>query len=129
MPKNARYWLMAKNVLGTELASCSCQPMTGFYRDGYCHTCAEDRGMHTVCAVMTMEFLRFSRAMGNDLMTPRPEFDFPGLKEGDHWCVCLGRWIEALEAGCAPPIVLEATHASVSEFLDRKVLQTHQYRP
>lgn len=103
--------------------------MTGFYRDGYCHTCAEDRGMHTVCAVMTMEFLRFSRAMGNDLMTPRPEFDFPGLKEGDHWCVCLGRWIEALEAGCAPPMVLEATHASVSEFLDRKVLQTHQYRP
>lgn len=103
--------------------------MTGFYRDGYCHTCAEDRGMHTVCAVMTMEFLRFSRAMGNDLMTPRPEFDFPGLKEGDHWCVCLGRWIEALEAGCAPPMVLEATHASVSEFLDREVLQAHQYRP
>lgn len=85
--------------------------------------------MHTVCAVMTMEFLRFSRAMGNDLMTPRPEFDFPGLKEGDHWCVCLGRWIEALEAGCAPPMVLEATHASVSEFLDREILQTHQYRP
>jgi uncharacterized protein (DUF2237 family) len=118
---------MAKNVLGTDLTVCSCAPMTGFYRDGHCHTCAEDRGMHTVCAVMTMEFLRFSRSMGNDLMTPRPEFDFPGLKEDDHWCVCLGRWIEALEAGCAPPIVLEATHSSVSEFVDREVLLAHQH--
>ena len=81
--------------------------------------------MHTVCAVMTDEFLRFSKAMGNDLITPRPEFDFPGLKAGQSWCVCLGRWVEALEAGCAPPVNLDATHASVAEFVDRDVLLAH----
>jgi uncharacterized protein len=118
---------MAKNVWGRELQVCSMNPKTGFFRDGCCHTSGEDRGMHTVCAVMTEEFLRFSRAMGNDLMTPRPEFDFPGLKAGQRWCVCLGRWQEALEAACAPPVVLEATHASVTEFVDREVLMAHAW--
>jgi uncharacterized protein (DUF2237 family) len=120
---------MAKNVLGGDLQSCSMNPKTGFFRDGCCNTSGDDRGMHTVCAVMTEEFLRYSRAMGNDLITPRPEFDFPGLREGNRWCVCLGRWMEAREAGCAPPVFLEATHASVAEFVDRDVLMAHAWNP
>jgi uncharacterized protein (DUF2237 family) len=119
---------MAKNVLGGELQACSADPVTGFFRDGCCHTSKEDTGMHTVCAVMTGEFLVYSRSMGNDLMTPQPEFGFPGLKAGDRWCLCLGRWVEALEAGMAPLIVLEATHASVCEFIDREVLDRYAYR-
>jgi uncharacterized protein (DUF2237 family) len=120
---------MAKNVLGDDLQPCSMNPKTGFFRDGCCNTSGDDRGMHTVCAVMTEEFLRYSRAMGNDLITPRPEFDFPGLKAGNRWCVCLGRWMEAREAGCAPPVVLDATHASVAEFVDRDVLMEHEWNP
>lgn len=84
--------------------------------------------MHTLCAVMTQDFLLFGKSMGNDLITARPEYDFPGLKEGDRWCVCLGRWLEALDAGFAPPVVLEATHASVAEFVDLDVLRAHEWR-
>ena len=118
---------MKMNVIGGDLESCSTNPMTGFFRDGCCNTSGKDQGMHTVCAVMTEDFLVYSRAMGNDLMTPRPEFDFPGLKPGERWCVCLGRWMEALEAGHAPPVVLAATHGSVSEFVDRDVLEAHAW--
>lgn len=119
---------MAKNVLGGDLQACSMDPVTGFFRDGCCHTSMEDGGMHTVCAVMTEDFLIYSRSMGNDLMTPRIEFQFPGLKSGDRWCLCLGRWVEAMDAGFAPPVVLEATHASACEFIDRDVLERHAWR-
>lgn len=105
-----RYDAGAKNVLGTELKPCSIDPITGFFRNGCCETGAEDVGMHTVCAVMTPEFLAFSKSAGNDLSTPRPEFGFAGLKPGDHWCLCAPRWKEALDAGAAPKLVLEATH-------------------
>ena len=95
---------MAKNVLGTELECCCMDPVTGFFRNGKCDTNGDDHGMHTICAVMTDEFLAFSRAAGNDLSTPYPQFDFPGLKEGDHWCLCLSRWVEAHAAGSHPCI-------------------------
>ncbi len=100
----------ARNVLGEPLEACSVAPMTGFYRDGCCNTGAEDIGSHTVCAVMTAEFLAFSKSRGNDLSTPMPEVGFPGLKPGDRWCLCAPRWQEAFEAGQAPRIVLRATH-------------------
>ncbi len=100
----------SRNVLGGRLESCSVRPMTGFFRNGWCDTSREDVGSHTVCAVMTADFLTFSRAFGNDLTTPVPEFGFPGLKPGDRWCLCAPRWQEALEAGHAPHIVLRATH-------------------
>src|SRR6516165_7741445 len=99
-----------RNVLGEPLEACSLKPMTGFYRDGCCNTGAEDLGSHTVCAVMTTEFLAFSQAAGNDLSTPVPAFGFPGLKPGDRWCLCAPRWQEAFEAGHAPRVVLRATH-------------------
>ena len=99
--------------------------MTGFYRDGYCRTGAGDVGLHTVCAQVTSEFLEFSRRMGNDLSTPRPEWDFPGLRPGDRWCLCVNRWREALEAGKAPQVLLESTHESALEFVDLEVLQRH----
>ncbi|MEZ6189512.1 MAG: DUF2237 domain-containing protein [Planctomycetota bacterium] len=117
-----------KNVLGGELESCCTDPMTGFYRDGLCRTGADDHGLHTVCARMTAEFLSFSQRAGNDLSTPRPEFDFPGLKPGDKWCVCVSRWKEALEAGLAPPVVLESTHLSALEFVELDDLQAHASR-
>jgi len=113
---------MAKNVLGGDLIVCSSDPMTGFFRTGTCDTCGDDAGMHTVCAVMTADFLEFSKAAGNDLSTPRPEFEFPGLEPGDRWCLCLPRWIEALEAGSAPQLVLQATHMSAIEFLSMETL-------
>jgi len=100
----------ARNVLGERLELCSMSPMTGFFRDGCCNTSQEDAGSHTVCAVMTAEFLAFSKASGNDLSTPMPEFGFGGLKAGDRWCLCAPRWQEALEAGQAPRVVLRATH-------------------
>ena len=106
----------AKNVLGTELEPCSTDPMTGFYRDGCCNTGAQDVGLHLVCAIMTEEFLEFSKACGNDLSTPNPMYSFPGLKAGDRWCLCALRWKEAYEAGMAPQVVLEATHISMLEF-------------
>jgi uncharacterized protein (DUF2237 family) len=99
--------------------------MTGFYRDGCCNTGAGDRGLHVVCAKMTQEFLEFSAARGNDLMTPNAAFGFPGLKPGDQWCLCALRWKEAFDAGLAPPVVLESTHISTLEFIDLKHLQQH----
>lgn len=100
----------AINVLGTPLVVCGTDPVTGFYRDGCCHTDERDASTHTVCAEVTRAFLEYSRARGNDLMTPRPEFGFPGLKPGDRWCLCAHRWFEAWQAGKAPGVVLEATH-------------------
>jgi uncharacterized protein (DUF2237 family) len=114
-----------KNVLGTTLEVCSVSPMTGFFRNGCCETGASDMGLHVVCAEMTEEFLEFSKAQGNDLSTPVEEYEFPGLVPGDRWCVCVARWKEALEAGVAPPVVLEATHMSTVEFVSLEDLQAH----
>ena len=116
---------MAKNVLGSELASCSHDPLTGFYRDGCCNTGPQDRGLHVVCAVMTEEFLAFSKARGNDLSTPRPEYRFPGLKGGDQWCLCALRWQEAFNAGVAPGVRLEATHEKALAVLELEDLLVH----
>jgi uncharacterized protein len=115
----------AKNVLGQPLQSCSVDPMTGFFRDGCCRSGAEDIGLHLVCSVMTDEFLAFSKSRGNDLTTPVPQFQFPGLKAGDRWCLCVLRWKEAFDAGLAPKIVLESTHISTLEFVDLEDLQSH----
>jgi uncharacterized protein (DUF2237 family) len=115
----------AKNVLNTDLQTCSLSPRTGFYRDGCCNTGAEDHGLHLVCTEVTKEFLEFSKARGNDLSTPNPLYDFPGLKEGDRWCLCVLRWKEALEAGVAPRVVLEATHISTIEFVELEQLQEY----
>ena len=116
---------LPKNVLGTELQLCCTSPMTGFYRDGYCRTGISDHGLHIVCAVMTDEFLAFSKKVGNDLSTPVEEFGFPGLIAGDQWCLCVSRWQEALAAGCAPPVRLEATHMSAIEFVSLDDLKSH----
>jgi len=113
----------AVNVLGGALAPCSSDPLTGFFRDGACNTCAEDRGSHTVCAHMTAEFLAFSKYVGNDLSTPRPEFRFPGLKPGDQWCLCAGRFLQAHQEGCAPLVRLEATHAHALDIVPLEVLE------
>lgn len=107
----------AKNVLGGPLEACSNKPLTGFYRDGCCNTGAEDLGVHTVCAVMTEDFLKLTLEQGNDLITPVPEFGFPGLRIGDRWCVCAERWAEALDFGVAPPVVLEATHEATLNYI------------
>lgn len=119
---------MAKNVLGTDLEPCGTDPITGFYRNGCCETGTDDVGMHVVCAVVTREFLDFSLSQGNDLMTPVPGYDFPGLQPGDRWCLCASRWLEALEAEVAPPVVLEATHASTLEWVALADLQAHAHR-
>jgi uncharacterized protein (DUF2237 family) len=113
---------MAKNVFGDDLLVCSADPMTGFFRTGKCETCGEDTGMHTVCVEMTAEFLAFSRQAGNDLSTPQPEYRFPGLQPGDRWCLCMPRWLQALEAGMAPRLYLKATHMSVIEHISMDVL-------
>jgi uncharacterized protein len=110
------------NVVGGALLPCSTEPLTGFFRDGCCATGPEDVGSHTVCAEMTEEFLVFSRLAGNDLSTPRPEWGFPGLRPGDRWCVCASRWLEAHRAGCAPPVVLGATHARALEVVPIETL-------
>ena len=114
-----------RNVLGGELEPCGFDPVTGFYRDGTCRTGGQDIGVHAVCAVMTEEFLAFSASVGNDLSTPRPEWGFPGLEAGDRWCLCASRWQEALEAGVAPAVVLEATHALALEFSSLDDLRAH----
>jgi len=114
-----------RNVLGGVLQPCSTKPMTGFFRDGCCRTGRGDVGVHVVCAQVTEDFLAYSKARGNDLSTPRPEFDFPGLKAGDCWCLCASRWKDALDAGMAPPVVLESTHEAALEFLDLEDLQAH----
>jgi len=113
--------------VGGPLEDCSHDPLTGFFRDGCCRTGAQDRGVHTVCARVTEAFLAFSRRMGNDLSTPRPEYRFPGLKPGDRWCLCAARWKEALEADVAPPVIMEATHASALEYVDRAALEAHAW--
>jgi uncharacterized protein (DUF2237 family) len=115
-------------VLGDELETCGRDPMTGFYRNGCCDTGGDDMGVHTVCAVVTAEFLRFSAEVGNDLSTPRPEFGFTGLQPGDRWCLCASRWAEAHAAGVAPPVVLAATHARTVEWIDIADLRTHATR-
>jgi len=115
----------AKNVLGTALQSCCTQTRTGFYRTGRCDTGPGDAGLHIVCAEMTEAFLAYTRNCGNDLTTPVPEHDFAGLKPGDRWCICVGRWKEALEADVAPPVVLAATHISALEFVTLEDLQAH----
>jgi uncharacterized protein (DUF2237 family) len=115
----------ATNVLGGPLECCCMRPLTGFYRDGYCRTGPGDVGLHTVCVEVTDAFLEFSRSRGNDLITPMPEYEFPGLVEGDRWCLCVTRWREALLAGKAPRVNLAASHISVLEFVDLEDLQKH----
>jgi uncharacterized protein (DUF2237 family) len=114
-----------RNVLGTALATCSEDPMTGYLRDGCCHHLTEDAGRHELCAVMTDEFLQYSKSRGNDLITPRPELDFPGLEDGDCWCLCLDRWLEAKAADVAPPVVLDATAEEVLDRVELSELKAH----
>ena len=113
------------NVLGGKLELCGNDPVTGFFRDGHCNTCSADQGSHTVCARMTAEFLAFSKYVGNDLSTPRPEFGFQGLKPGDQWCLCAGRFLQAHDEGCAPKVKLEATHARALDIVPIDVLKEH----
>ena len=115
-----------KNVFGKPLAPCSTAPMTGFYRDGYCKTGDADVGSHVVAAIVTQEFLDFTHSRGNDLQTPRPIYDFPGLKAGDGWCLCALRWREAHEAGVAPPVKLEATHVKALNYIPLETLKKYQ---
>jgi hypothetical protein len=117
----------ARNVLGGELEPCSGNPVTGFFRNGCCETGPDDLGLHTVCVVMTAEFLAYSRAMGNDLSTPQPAYHFPGLKPGDRWCLCAPRWKEALDAGMAPQVVLEATHEETLAIVPLGVLKDYAF--
>ena len=120
-----RYDAGARNVLGEELVPCSLDPVTGFFRNGCCETGPHDTGMHTVCAVMTAEFLSYSRSVGNDLATPRPDLGFAGLKPGDRWCLCAPRWKEALDAGAAPRVVLESTHEETLAIVPLGVLKDY----
>jgi hypothetical protein len=117
----------AENVLGTPLQVHSTHPMTGFYRDGYCRTDAMDAGRHVVAAVLTQEFLDFTRLRGNDLQTPRPDYGFPGLKPGDRWCLCAQRWKEAEQAGVAPPVVLKSTHKRALDDIPLEILKKYQH--
>lgn len=119
----------ALNVLGTALVPCSYDPLTGYYRDGCCNTDKHDHGSHVICAKVTQPFLEFSLARGNDLVTPKPEYRFAGLKAGDRWCLCALRWKEALDAGVAPPVVLESTHVKVLEFVTMEQVMAHQIQP
>ncbi|MFY0622259.1 MAG: DUF2237 domain-containing protein [Pelagimonas sp.] len=114
------------NVLGGALEPCSYAPLTGYYRDGACNTCAADHGSHTVCAVMTAEFLAYSKYVGNDLSTPQPGFSFPGLKPGDRWCLCAERFLQAHDEGCAPDVSLEATHQRALEIVSLDILKEHR---
>ena len=113
------------NVLGEALEACSTDPMTGFFRDGHCNTCDADGGSHTVCAVMTAEFLAYSKYVGNDLSTPRLEFGFPGLNPGDKWCLCASRFLQAHDEGCAPKVCLGATHGRALEIVPLRILEEH----
>lgn len=116
---------VAVNVLGGLLETCSNDPLTGFFRDGHCNTCAEDRGSHTVCVLMTAEFLAYSKYVGNDLSTPHPEFGFAGLTPGDQWCLCAARFLQAHDEGCAPQVRLEATHELALDIVPLRILQAH----
>lgn len=113
------------NVLGGVLSACSTDPLTGFFRDGHCNTCDADQGSHTVCAVMTDEFLAYSKYVGNDLSTPRPDFGFAGLKAGDHWCLCAARFMQAADEGCAPHVNLAATHRRALAIVPLEILEKH----
>ena len=115
----------ALNVLGTPLLTCSIDPLTGGFRDGCCRTGKGDHGVHVVCVRVSQAFLEYSKSRGNDLSTPHPEYQFPGLKPGDRWCLCAARWQEAFQAGCAPDVVLEATHESALEFVDLADMKRH----
>lgn len=117
--------MTALNVLGAPLVPCSYDPLTGYFRDGCCNTSAEDHGTHVICAKVTQAFLDYSVAQGNDLVTPRPEYRFRGLKPGDRWCLCALRWKQALEAGVAPPVVLASCHAKALEYVTLAQLQAH----
>lgn len=119
----------SKNVLGQPMQTCGCDPMTGFYRDGCCDTGPDDLGVHTVCCIVTDEFLRASKQLGNDLSTPMPHFGFPGLKAGDRWCVCAARWLQVLQAGAACPVVLEATHENTLQIVSFELLLQHAVIP
>jgi uncharacterized protein (DUF2237 family) len=114
------------NVLGGELLTCSDEPLTGFFRDGYCNTCDADTGRHSVCAIMTAEFLAYSKYVGNDLTTPRPEFDFSGLKPGDQWCLCATRFLQAHDEGCPPKVRLEATHIRALDVVPLEILEQNR---
>jgi uncharacterized protein len=120
--------MMAKNVLGGELMPCSYDPLTGYFRDGCCNTDASDAGSHLICVRVTSGFLSFSKSRGNDLSTPQPQYRFAGLQPGDRWCLCANRWREALEAGLAPPVVLECTHEKALGFVSIAQLEKHQLR-
>ena len=113
------------NIFGDEIEACCYDPMTGYFRDGFCNTDEHDHGSHVVCAVMTDDFLEFSKSKGNDLSTPRPEFNFPGLKEGDRWCLCALRWKEAYNAGVAPKVYLESCHLNSLNFVTKEQLAEH----
>jgi len=119
---------MEKNVFGEPIQICCTKPMTGYFRDGLCRTVSEDTGTHTVCAIMTNEFLEFSALKGNDLITPMPYYNFPGLKEGDKWCLCVTRWIEAEKEGKAPKLILEATHEKTLEYTSMDKLIKHAFK-
>lgn len=121
--------IMAKNIFGEPLIPCSTDPLTGFYRDGCCKTGAEDLGTHTVCAVVDEAFLDFTKSRGNDLSTPIPTYDFPGLKPGDRWCLCANRWLEAYKAGKAPKVVLEATHEKTLNYISLEELVSFAFKP
>ena len=116
------------NVLGQPLGPCSSNPLTGYFRNGACDTCTQDQGSHTVCAVLTAEFLAYSKYVGNDLSTPRPEYNFPGLKPGQSWCLCAGRFMQAHDEGCAPQVNLDATHQRALDIVPLVVLQEHAAR-
>tara|TARA_Y100000589_G_C27193441_1_gene645760 strand:+ start:2793 stop:3158 length:366 start_codon:yes stop_codon:yes gene_type:complete len=118
---------MELNVFGNELEICSCNPITGWFRDGFCQYDKKDKGNHTLCCVMNNNFLNYSKSQGNDLITPMPQYSFPGLKEGDKWCVCLERWIQSKQDGLAPKIILESTNIIVLNFITLKELQKYQY--
>jgi len=122
-----RYDADALNVLGGDLTPCSLDPVTGFFRNGCCETGPHDLGLHTVCAVMTAEFLAFSKGAGNDLSTPRPDLGFPGLKPGDRWCLCAPRWKEALDAGAAPRVVLDSTHEETLAIVPLGILKDYAF--
>jgi hypothetical protein len=118
----------ALNVLGSSLIACSYDPLTGFLRDGCCNTDKNDHGSHLICARVTDAFLKFSDLRGNDLVTPRPQFRFTGLKAGDRWCLCANRWLEALQAGVAPPVILESTHINALKIVTLEQLESHRYQ-
>ena len=119
---------MEKNIFGEPLQSCCTKPMTGYFRDGLCRTISDDTGTHTVCAIMTKDFLEFSALKGNDLITPMPYYQFPGLKEGDKWCLCVSRWIEAEKEGKAPKLILEATHEKTLEYTSIETLIKYAFK-